>query len=172
MSAARIYLDVDGVLNAVSRHRPQWGWGDPARVEVNGWPITYSPELVAVINNLSNAPGLDIFWLTTWCHDAPSKLVPALGLLGSEWPVVGYEHWKKSDPNIWWKLPAIQEHLDGFEGRVLWIDDDLHYVPEALAWVNGQPSIATLCPRTELGITLAQSRTLREFGDRLSGSDR
>lgn len=168
MRPMRIYLDVDGVLNAVNNRPPSWGWGAERRVEVNGWPITYSPELIDALNKVTARPGVEVYWLTTWCHDAPTKLAPAIGLHGADWPVVGYDHWRSNDHKAWWKLRAIQEHLDGFEGGVLWVDDDLRYDAAAVAWLNGQPNIVGLSPRTELGITRAQSNIVRDCADRLT----
>ena len=165
---ARLYLDVDGVLNAVNFGLPQWGWGDPTRVEVNGWPITHSPDLVAAINEVAATPGIGVYWLTTWCHDAPSKLAPALGLQGADWPVVGYDRWRSDDHKAWWKLLAIQEHLDGFEGGVLWIDDDLHYDRAAVEWLRDNPLVLGLCPRTENGITRRQADIVSDFAARVT----
>lgn len=164
MSGGRIYLDVDGVFNAVSRSRPQWGWKNaPKRVSVKGWPITYSPEFVAVINDASKTPGVDVFWLTTWCHDAVEHLAPALGIDGSEWPVVGYDHWRADDARSWWKLDAIREHLGDYDGPVLWIDDDLHYSLAAVEWLKANDHVLGICPRAEVGVTKRQGDIIQRF---------
>lgn len=167
---ARIYLDVDGVLNAVTfNDPPQWGWdGAAIKVVVNGWPITYSPDLVAAINEVAAIPGVGIYWLTTWCHDAPQKLAAVIGLRGEDWPVVGFDHWRSKVHKTWWKLTAIREHLADFEGGVLWIDDDLHYDQAAVDWLRETPSVVGLCPRTELGVTRRQARIIADFADRLT----
>lgn len=168
-SGARIYLDVDGVLNAVNDGTPQWGWEDaPVRVKANGWSITYSPAVVSLFNELAETPGLEVFWLTTWCHDAPTKLAPEIGLRGETWQVVGYDHWRDAEPKVWWKLPAIREHLDGFTGGVLWIDDDLIWDSAARAWLHENPHVVGLSPHSQVGITRKQGGIIRDFVNRLT----
>lgn len=171
---ARLYLDVDGVLNAVTREVPDWGWDAHRRKVVNGWPITYSPDLIAVLNRIAKTPGLGVYWLTTWCHEAPNFLAPALGIDGADWPVVGFEHWQRARPRSWWKLAAIQEHLDGFDGGVVWIDDDHGYDPAAKAWLAGQPQIAAIAPSSVVGITRAEAELIERFAAGLTpeGVDR
>lgn len=160
---ARIYFDVDGVFNAVGRvvGGSEWDWY--RRVRVNGYLITYAPDVVDLVNKLSATPGIGVYWLTTWCHDAPSKLAPAIGLNGSDWPVVGFEHWRRSIGLPWWKHLAIVEHTDGFEGPVLWIDDDHGVDPACMAWLAGQPQVLTLAPRTVDGVSRADAGVIEEF---------
>lgn len=161
---ARIYLDVDGVLNAVTRKIPDWGWDTHRTKRVNGYPITWSPDLIEVLNVVAATPGIGVYWLTTWCHDAPEKLAHALGIQhGDEWPVVGYEHWRRSVGLPWWKHLAIVEHLEGFDGPVLWIDDDHGADPACVAWLSGQPQILAMAPSTGVGITRDEAAIIRRF---------
>ncbi|MGH3475327.1 MAG: HAD domain-containing protein [Nocardioidaceae bacterium] len=174
---ARIYIDVDGVINACQRPGfPDWGWESGEHVRVNGYGITYSPDFVALLNRVAAREGVGVYWLTTWCYDAAQKLAPALGLDGQEWPVVGHHHWSRAIGLPWWKHLAIVEHLeisDPFDGPVLWIDDDHGVDPGAVAWLKGQPHVQTLAPKTLVGVTRDQAQEIERFVDEaLAGGGR
>lgn len=128
MGTVDVYLDVDGVINAVypSDSSPEWGWSRPGENRrASGFPIHYSPELVAALNELAARPHVRFHWLTTWLDHAPRYLTRRIGLHGKDWPVVGKMHMYSRDAGIsWWKLAAIQEHVDP-SNRIVWIDDDL-----------------------------------------------
>ena len=167
---ARVYLDVDGVFNAVANGVPDWGWETHQTVKVLGYPIRYSPDFVALVNEVAATPGIGIYWLTTWCHEAPTKLCAALGINGSDWPVVGYDHWRRATGLPWWKHLAIAEHLDGFDGPVLWIDDDHGVDAACQAWLAGQPQILTIAPSTGRGVTRLEGEIIRRFVSEFSSS--
>jgi len=83
-----IYLDVDGVLNAVSKKSPTLtatGWGEWKTAPVNGWPILWAPELITALNELAAREDVTFKWLTTWTDDAAKVLSPAIGIEGQEW---------------------------------------------------------------------------------------
>lgn len=160
---ARIYLDVDGVINAVTSEVPDWGWDAYRSERINGYPITWSPDLIDVLNDVATTPGVGVYWLTTWCHDAPEKLAWAIGLHGERWPVVGYEHWRRATGLPWWKHLAIVEHLDGFHGPVLWVDDDHGADGACIAWLAGQPQILAMAPNPMVGITRHEAQIIRRF---------
>ena len=163
----RIYIDVDGVINACQRPGfPDWGWESGEHVRVNGSGITYSPAFVSLLNGIAARPGACVYWVTTWCYDAPQKLAPAIGLDGAEWPVVGYHHWTRAIGLPWWKHLAIVDHLeisDPFDGPVLWIDDDHGVDPHAVAWLRGQPRVQTIVPKTLVGVTRDQGQAIETF---------
>jgi hypothetical protein len=167
---ARLYLDVDGVINAVHPGTPPFGWPESSRQRINGYPITWAPAFVDLLNRVAETPGLGVYWLTTWCFDAPSILAPALGLKGEKWPVVGYDHWRRATGLPWWKHLAIVEHLDGFTGPVLWIDDDHGSDPACRAWLSGQPQVLTMDPVTSLGVTRDQATIIERFADLIPGA--
>lgn len=160
---ARLYLDVDGVLNAVTLGTPSWGWERHRRERINGFPITWSPDLVDLLNELTSTPGLATYWLTTWCHDAPRILAPAIGLNGADWPVVGYEHWRAATGLPWWKHRAIVDHLDGFDGPVLWIDDDHGCDAASRAWLAGQAQVLAMAPHSRVGISRDEAEIVQRF---------
>lgn len=155
-----IYLDVDGVLNAVNHASPAWGWGGDCLVtSCNQFSIRYSPELIASINNLAALPHVRMHWLTTWEHDAPNDLCPMIGLDGSAWPVLTNEKRHEPTSMAWWKWYAIREHLPDGQ-RAIWIDDDLKSDKSAAEWLVVNRHVIPVCPRTELGITRRQMRLI------------
>ena len=79
MTKPMLFLDVDGVLNAVTRKTPS-SWDDWKETTVLGYRILYSPSVVSFLNALSHT--VDIVWLSTWRNRANVDLAPALGLEG------------------------------------------------------------------------------------------
>lgn len=135
MSRPLLFLDVDGVLNPFAAkasrrpegyetHRllpPSWiaqydGMGRrvrPLRVWLNP---SHGPALLAL------ADRFDLWWATTWEHDANEYISPRIGL--PELPVV---KWKtttrlKSD-GTFWKTHELVEHAAG--RPFVWVDDDI-----------------------------------------------
>lgn len=157
-----VYLDVDGVLNAVHYARPSWGWTGPeAVISVNKFSIRVSTELVAAINALAAQPHVRMHWLTTWEDDAPNDLCPAIGLNGRDWPVLRRENRHEPTSMAWWKFHVIREHLPNGQ-RAIWIDDDLKSDRPAAEWLADNPNVTPVCPRTELGVTRRQMRLIAE----------
>lgn len=160
-----VYLDVDGVINAVTlADQPAWGWSTPlARVAVDGWPITYSPDLVDALNDLAARDDVVIYWLTTWNTRAAELLAPALGINGTTWEVLGREDQYSSEHRLhWWKLPAIRRHVESTKPDVaVWIDDDISFDAEAIAWAATVEHLLTISPRTDRGLTAAEFDLVR-----------
>lgn len=155
-----VYLDVDGVINAVTHRTPSWGWSDEGTVvNVNKFSIRYSTELVAALHELALRPNVHIFWLTTWEQSAPVDLCPAIGLNGGDWHVLTNEPRHEPTTSAWWKLNALREHLP--EGRrAIWIDDDIKFDRAAQEWLAENPMVTPVSPNTEVGLTLRQMRNI------------
>lgn len=155
--AVDVYLDVDGVLNAVCKEpRPAWGWPDCERVHVDGFLITYSPTMVRSINALAERAHVTMFWLTTWLHDAV-ELASIIGLKAAQWPVLEpADYYVGPRSREWWKIEAIREHSLPRGNRVLWVDDDIPYEPDALAWLHSLPKgrAEAICPDPTEGLTV------------------
>lgn len=156
-----IYLDVDGVLNAVSPSTPRsWGWGESECVTVNGFPIRYSPLLVERLNALAAREDVTVWWLTTWERDAATLLAPAIGLNGSAWEVLGTdEHYSKELADGWWKWHAVVDHFLSSGTRAVWIDDDLGFDRKAQEWAAmhvADGTLLTVSPATHRGLTVAE----------------
>lgn len=151
-----IYLDVDGVLNAVQKRYPSeasTGWKLWETKPVNGWPILWAPELIDELNTLAAHSDVTFKWLTTWTHDAAKTLSPAIGINGQEWEVLdGEQHgWRGAD---WWKLQAIQKDvLSTTPDQFIWIDDDISAERVAIEWVNGRDNGYAISPFTVEALT-------------------
>lgn len=156
-----IYLDVDGVLNAVTKKAPtSTGWGEYARRKVNGFPIMFAPGLIEALNELAARHDVTIKWLTTWEKDAAEDLSPALGLNGQGWAVLtgDQEAWRGGD---WWKLHAIKSDVAATPPeRFFWIDDDLASEAPALAWLGTHPEGEAVSPHLRLGLTTAHVESI------------
>lgn len=132
MDEVEVYLDVDGVINALGRGRSPWPEGSLRQRRINGFIITWSTDLIDRLNALAARPHVHFHWLTTWLSDAPQMLAPQIRLDGADWPVVGADHHETVAYPDWWKLHAIREVISE-DRRAVWIDDDL-YEPKAKDW--------------------------------------
>lgn len=157
--SAHVYLDVDGVLNAVTtKSDPGWGWGESEVARVMGFQIRYSPAMVAAINEIAETAS--IFWLTTWRDHAVRFLAPAIGLNGTEWPILDAPE-PLGAP--WWKLTAIRDHVERTQPEhAFWIDDDIRFDQQAREWLDLRSvNVTPICPRTEVGLTCESLDALR-----------
>jgi hypothetical protein len=164
-AGTRVFVDVDGVINAYSGKPriPSWGWPRETGeyVKVLGFGIVYSPDMISRLRTLTNRDDVAAHWLTTWeARDAWVDLADAVAL-GSGWEVF-YRGGYSDKP--WWKLDAMQRLNDGYKGKVVWIDDDIKLMPEAREWLEScDLDILAVSPRTETGITMSQMRKIEEF---------
>lgn len=146
-----IYLDVDGVLNAISGRTPAKryvGWEEYREVHVKGFRIHYAPALIAALNELAAREDVTFKWLTTWKHDAAQRLSDAIGLNGQDWEVLdGDLHAWGGD--TWWKLTAIRNDHDG---RAIWIDDDISAELPAMEWAANH-DLLLISPSMYEGLT-------------------
>lgn len=157
----RIYLDVDGVLNAVHKNFPTFGWENWDRVRVNGYVITYSPDMVAALNEIADIDGVEFVWLTTWQENAKTLIAPAIKLNGQEWDVAlnpdmdahGFANHNIFGP--WWKKNTLKNHVyNNPVDRIIWIDDDIAHAEGADDWFHAfdQDTLA-IAPFTVAGLT-------------------
>ena len=155
---SHLYLDIDGVLNAVGwsgAHTPPWD--DLCRP---GPALTYSPGLVRGLNQvIANTPELEVFWLTSWEEEA-AQFGERLGLAGAaEWrwlPASGAGRGLE-----WEKYLSIREHVEATRpSRVVWCDDELATEPDVSRWA-ASVGIHTVSPTWLL--TPNQVDSIREY---------
>ncbi|MFC4373306.1 HAD domain-containing protein [Nocardia halotolerans] len=135
MSKPLLYLDVDGVLNpwrAKPEKRPA-GY-ETHRLTPAAWLAEYPspPRRVKPLRvwlNPEHGPKLlalgevfDLWWATTWEHDANTQIGPLIGL--PELPVVEWRSTKRFGPDgVFWKTAELVEHAAG--RPFVWVDDDI-----------------------------------------------
>lgn len=170
-----IYLDVDGVLNALSKKAPthNTGWeGEWSKEMVDGgsraYSILWSHELIEAINELDAREDIQFIWLTTWMHMARTNLSPVLGITnGHKWPVLIPKHgdahgWR---PNVaWWKLDQIKEHTDFTQPeQFVWIDDDISVMGSAIVWMEDQANGRIISPNSQHGLAQRHIDLIKTF---------
>lgn len=164
-----IYLDVDGVLNAVSKKTPALsltGWENWQTKPVNGWPILYSPDMIDALNELADRDDVTFKWLTTWTDDAAQVLSPAIGIHGETWGVLHGDQHAWGGKQGWWKLEAIRADVaTSSRGgkRFIWIDDDLSAEREACDWLRARADVLGVSPSISRGLTRGDVESIRAF---------
>jgi hypothetical protein len=137
---ARVFLDVDGVLNPEARE-PPGPLTDWRTSVVDGVTVVWSPTIASAIGHL--AARADILWLTTWQAAAQRYLEPLMGLPRFE--LAGTD--SGDDPWRWWKHDVVSAIWETDPRPFVWIDDDLALFTDALDWV------ALLAPEQALAIS-------------------
>jgi hypothetical protein len=158
-----VYLDVDGVVcpfgaTGITPWGSGWRFANAGVLEV-----AYAGHLVDGLNQLSRVPGVRFVWLTSWEDMAADYLCPAIGLAGGHWPCLTAEGGGTGEG--WWKLAALQEDLSvNTPDGIVWIDDQLRYELEALAWAEFLgPRILTVSPDPRRGISPAELNAVSGF---------
>lgn len=163
----RIYLDVDGVINAVSYAPPTeaTGLGDWKTGKALGYTIQWSQEVIDFLNDLATREDVEIVWLTTWMDHAATDLVELTGINGADWYVLKTDDMHHSFGN-WWKYDIIVPHLDENPvDKVIWIDDDLDYMHRLVEDFVMSRGIHTLSPHTSAGLTRGYLDAIMEIVD-------
>jgi len=113
-----LLLDVDGVLNPLSLHRPD-AWPDFEQADVHGYDLWLSEEMGRALSRVNAS----VAWCTTWCDD-PRGLVEIARYMGGLCPL-----WMGSWGNPFsWKSAMVAHALERFS-LVIWIDDDERFEP-------------------------------------------
>jgi hypothetical protein len=148
----RLFLDVDGVINAVCRgNNPRDCWPDYQTTVVEGFRITWSSQVAKRLARLDDH--VEINWLTTWEHLAPQLLAPFMRL--PNWPVAERSS-MSMDSFPWWKLDVVRSYWEKDQRPFIWLDDDIGYFydPHVQEFVQELPagSCMLVCPETRRGL--------------------
>lgn len=159
-----IYCDVDGVFNVYdvpSGHASTHGdnWGDYEQI---GAYTAYSRKMVQAFNELVQASEATCVWNTTWEH-AAADFGFRIGLNNCDtWEVLAaLEH--DLVQGEWLKFDSIKEHFErNRPDKAIWIDDELHSSPEAVAWCRAN-GILVIAPNDLYGISASQMGDIELF---------
>lgn len=148
------FLDVDGVINAVTKTPDDtiWHYQQSMVKSRSGYfPIAWSQDVVRFISFMQSAQLADVRWLTTWADDANLDLADQLGL--PQLPVAGWPQHKTR----WWKADVIKQWArENPDVPFIWTDDDLRWEENMLAWCEAEAStrpVLVLSPDTKVGLT-------------------
>ncbi len=120
----RLYMNVDGVINAFQSHKVWPSYGEFGSDDYKGFAVMWSDEMIRRLKSLESvAGGLEIIWVSSWMGDARgfAKLV-GLGALGEKAKVLGPVSGVMTFPDVYWKAEAIWEDLRGYSGDWAWFD--------------------------------------------------
>lgn len=175
MTRTRLYLDIDGVLNAVgssSTNGTEWNCR-PKLFHANGFKMRVAMPMVHSLEKLIEDFDLELVWLTTWlCDgDVETAFLPQLGALGGgrllNYPegVGGPETWPDFHD---WKWKELLRDQTESPSDFIWIDDDEVpiYCDMALtlrAQADEFGGAMTIAPLPYKGITHEHLRTMRKF---------
>lgn len=157
MSKFVLALDIDGVLNAVSKNPPLIIWDEWEQEDVLEWrrqikwSFLVSKRVLQYFRDLHELGEIEIRTLSTWRENSVEVYntfnlphFPVIPVLESDFPAFETMY-------SWWKLTAFSRFIQETDQIALWIDDDLKYSPPATQWIPTHG--VGISPRTELGLT-------------------
>lgn len=170
MNQTRLYLDVDGAINAdeppfasvkSTRVQIEYGGGMMSRL-----PLTWAPEVVEQLDQMREEFDIELVWLSTWneMHASMTRLAPALdGLYGGR-AIMDIDAVSRDSGRGWWKAQSIILDQEASSAPYIWIDDEAvmahgGMVKEATA---STPSL-TLTTVFEHGIERLHLAQMRSF---------
>lgn len=178
-------LDVDGVLNAISKEPDGAVWPKnkwvtaTARSGNANWPILAAQPVLDFIARTHTSGRAEVRWHTTWQHDALAlgKLLGLPEFAVQDCPEFYRERQLTGGAapvtvrGSWWKLPAAERVL-GEEGRpLIWTDDDIRWEIELLGRdrnLRRLGPVLTITPPQHVGLTPKHLRLIDEFIDHLA----
>jgi hypothetical protein len=164
-------LDVDGVVNALSRTPVPGSWPAAAWVqhavaaEVPGtgrmvFPILAAQPVLDFVAGVVRSGAADVIWHSTWRESAVTDLGPALGL--PELAISFAPEWTDRSERVWWKLPAA-ERVVASGRRLVWTDDDIAVLPDQVAELAAREDTLLIAPDPVSGLTGPQLDAIARF---------
>ncbi|MHA3723835.1 HAD domain-containing protein [Leucobacter sp. HY1910] len=157
-----IYLDFDGVLNAIRTGTSQLprvtGFSGYQRSQISGFIITWSPEVLRRIESLQRTA--EIWWLSTWRDQT--------ALIEQQLPVKldGWLDFEDEGLSYSGKLEALLADQAEHPRPFIWVDDEEHDHYRA-AQVRGELPELTghllIEPRTRAGLTVDHFERMEAF---------
>jgi hypothetical protein len=133
----RLYLDVDGVINARYADRAWDGIIHKGNATAEGYSyrILWSPTMLTALSELD----LEIVWATTWRNDAPASLARILNF-GKDFRVLHPDldpSARSTFPSIEWKLRSIVADQERDPSPFVWLDDEIDHTESRVASAAG-----------------------------------
>jgi hypothetical protein len=165
-------LDIDGVINAVSRNLDRNVWpinfwrSEKVTNRTGTYIITVSQAVIDFITYIHDEDLADIYWHSTWQNDSNN--------LGKHFDLPQFPVWEapefgESTPLAtwkWWKTPGFLRALN--TGRpVIWTDDDIPLVDERK--FAGQEFALLIAPYTGTGLSPKHLRKIASYIERHTG---
>lgn len=181
MSLPVLLLDVDGVVNALSKKIPQGIWpngswitGTAQDTEKREFPMLIARQVVEFINELHSSGVAEVRWHTTWQWAA--RNVAELAGFGTfevtEAPEFdNYRTFQKqailAGRPTWWKLPAAERVVQVEKRDLIWVDDDLPYEYMRKAQfdplLGGEQQVLMIDPFPMTGLVAYEMEKIRKF---------
>lgn len=120
----RLFLDVDGVLNAGAMDKP---WRNERRAEsANGWIIVWAP-LMAETFKREVVDHTELWWATTWRNDATLFIAPLMGFGNPAkvlHPNLDERALRPMEASIFWKMDAVRKLHQRDPQPFIHVDDE------------------------------------------------
>lgn len=168
MTRLRIYMDVDGVLNASVPH-PGWfpvGGSQPSTGLAQGYRIQWAQPMVDALNKFVLEHDAEFVWATTWCHAAQEDIAPLLGLdVGTVkqsrvlLPING----RVSFPSIDWKVDALINEQRESPMPFVWLEDEISNVELRMVENAGIQDMLAINPGFSFGIQPKHLEAMEAF---------
>jgi hypothetical protein len=172
----RLYLDIDGVVNADA---PLWGDSATVTVKENhgaGYislhQVTFSPEMVQTLDSLRGEFDFELVILSTWLEDALiSKLVGKIHALdGGRWLPIPRRAGRAQELPYRWKLDALRTDMRDDNSPFIWIDDDEVGLHSAEVRASIAAPALLIAPNPVHGLNRTHLAEIREFLVEQAGS--
>jgi hypothetical protein len=182
-------LDIDGVINAVTRKPnlsvwPRKAWKSGlADADDFPYPINWSTTVVEFLTRVHEEGRAEIRWHTTWQHDA-QNLADLVGLPtfpiadAPEAPIDGVPNGELVAARIrdgippWWKYGAARRVVIEERRPLIWVDDDItHELSRRYRDVLGRLGpVSFVSPDQATGLVPRHLRQIEMFLDRWPGT--
>jgi len=171
-----LYLDFDGVVNA---KKPIHNLVSKFEIAINGSAhlapvnyITFSPTVVATLDDLREKYNMELVWLTTWNEeDHVLKLSEPLGGLHDGRVLTADLNKAAVNKSEWtrWKAKAIIADQLKSPKPFVWIDDNAHqFHAEIVSAETKKVSSLMLTPVSRTGLTVENLTHVEDFLKRVS----
>lgn len=172
MNKTRMYLDVDGCINAFAPSSFTASWlaehsvGYAAVTDkdsgelIRTFTIKWYHDMIEALKELD----VELVWCTTWRHDAPSSIGSLVGFgVGDKvlHPISG----RTTFPSIHWKTDAIIKDQQENPSKFIWVDDELRYggLPFIMTEELGDVDALVIAPDPYEGISKTNVKEMQDF---------